>query len=65
MNTKQEIIEYIKNEMSNIYCYNCKHDQDEEGCEWCHRKNMNWHISDEKAEEMATEIIKKIMERVK
>ena len=51
--------------MSNIYCYNCKHDQDEEGCEWCHRKNMNWHISDEKAEEMATEIIKKIMERVK
>ena len=46
MSKKEELIEFIHGELDNIYCYNCKHQND---CErdWCIRKSMGWQVSDE------------------
>ena len=59
MKSKEEIIEILKREFGYIYCYNCKYEQEDsesDSCEWCHRKYMNWSISDSAAEEIAEEI---------
>lgn len=48
--TKAEKLEaYLKEELYDIYCHNCRHaDNDEnDNCDYCHRKNMYWQVSDE------------------
>ena len=44
--TKEDMIEKIKSELDNIYCYNCRHDGEDEPCEYCHRKSMQWQPSE-------------------
>ncbi len=45
--TRDEIIQKLKGELDNIYCYNCAYNGIEEPCDWCHRKYMQWKPSDE------------------
>lgn len=58
----ERIAKIIEEELCSVYCPTCAHynDFDSEGCEFCHRKYMNWQISND----AATEIAKKIMEIV-
>ena len=49
-------------ELSSIYCYNCKNDLDEDLCGDCHRKYMNWRLSESAAEEIADKIMKVVNE---
>ena len=37
--------EMLKVHLSHIYCHNCKHDNDEDICDDCHRKNIKWQPS--------------------
>lgn len=62
---KEKIIEYLMTELSSVYCYNCENDINDDKydlCEWCYRKNMNWSISSNLAENLADSILKLIKE---
>lgn len=41
----QDAIDAICDEFQYVYCHNCAHQDDEEQCEYCHRKNMYWSVS--------------------
>lgn len=45
MGKKEDLINYIHDELDYIYCYNCKH---QDNCEddMCYRKYMGWQVSD-------------------
>lgn len=55
---KEKIVEILKNELSRVYCHNCT--ADENRCEDCYRKNMNWALSDDAAQEIADKILERI-----
>ena len=53
----EKIVEMLKNNFCCVYCNSCAHDNtDDEVCEWCHRKYMNWTISDAEARMVAEKI---------
>ena len=56
---REEIVQVLKNKFSNVYCDSCAGNADFSGdyCDFCHRKYMNWGISDEYAELVADEIM--------
>ena len=56
---REEIFQVLKNKFSDVYCDSCAVNADFSGdnCDFCHRKNMNWGISDEYAELVADEIM--------
>lgn len=53
-----DVKEYIKQELSNIYCDTCANNGNDDRCDDCHRKHISWEISDQKAQRMADEITK-------
>lgn len=56
---ENEIIEFLKNEFSSVYCDTCESNDNDDGtCDYCHRKAMNWSISDYQARY----VTKRIME---
>ena len=57
MLNKQEIISILMDEVGAVYCTNCRFDMDDDHCEFCHRKYMNWQLSDEVAERIADKIL--------
>ena len=59
---KKKITKLLMDELSSIYCYNCKNDLDEDLCGDCHRKYMNWRLSESAAEEIADKIMKVVNE---
>lgn len=54
---KKKITKLLIDELSSIYCYNCKNDLNEDLCGDCHRKYMNWLLSESAAEEIADKIL--------
>lgn len=54
---KEKITKLLMDELSSIYCYNCKNDLDEDLCGDCHRKYMNWLLSESAAEEITDKIL--------
>lgn len=54
MKTKEEIINILISEFSSIYCDTCNG----KNCDDCHRKYINWSISNNFAEALAEEILK-------
>ena len=46
MSKREELTDLLHTELYNIYCYNCKNSGQEEPCDWCHRKYMQWQASD-------------------
>lgn len=59
MGKREELTEFLHGELDNIYCYNCRHQNDplpKDDCDFCHRKSMGWQVSDaviERAVEIA------------
>ncbi len=56
------VIKILVDELSMIYCDNCKNQGhyfcgDECLCDGCNHKQINWEISDEFANEIATKIL--------
>jgi hypothetical protein len=58
MKTKEEIIKILLSKFSYVYCHSCSNYNDDSRCDECHRKYMNWSISEETAEEVAELILK-------
>ena len=56
MKTIEEITEILLNEFSRVYCHNCAAD-DERCCDECHRKYMNWSLSEDSAIQIAEKIL--------
>lgn len=67
---KQQIKEILTKEFNSVYCDTCKFNKESEeywedkigywGCDDCRRKNMGWELSDDTAERLAEEILKKL-----
>lgn len=53
-----KISKILEDELCYVYCTNCKYDMDDDRCENCHRKYMNWELSEEEAIRIADKIIK-------
>lgn len=56
--SKDKIVEILKKRFGSVYCNTCKCEMDDDACDFCHRKYMNWGINDEYAEMVAEEIIR-------
>jgi hypothetical protein len=54
---KEEIVEILMDYFESVYCDSCEHD-DSGRCDECHRKAMNWGISEDYAKKIAEEILK-------
>ncbi len=54
---KEKIKDILKNELSYIYCHNCKNNGNDNVCDYCHRKSMSWEISDSCADKIADKIL--------
>ena len=57
---REKIANIIYDELSYIYCFNCRNEDDDDSCEVCYRKYMNWAIGKSTAEEIADKIIKEM-----
>ena len=59
---KEDIIKILKTNFNYVYCDTCKgnypKDCEDDYCDDCHRKMMNWGISDHFSELIAKEILK-------
>ena len=45
----KQMTEFIEISIGSVYCYNCKGNEigyDDDRCDDCHRKYMNWSISE-------------------
>ncbi len=54
-----KISEILKQELSSVYCDTCSGELDSE-CEDCHRKSMNWGISDHTANRLELKILESL-----
>lgn len=61
---KLKIIEILLDEFNDVYCYNCRGNDDFDfvGCEDCHRKSIGWSLSERSAEDIADRIINTIFQ---
>ena len=57
MKNKEEIVDILMGYFDSVYCDSCEHD-DTSRCDECHRKAMNWGISEDFAKKVAEEIVK-------
>lgn len=57
-NKKNAVSNLLFDELCNVYCYNCENQETEDGCEYCHRKDMNWRLSKKAADSLAERIDK-------
>ena len=48
----------LEEELSYVYCNNCKHGMVDDECEECHRKYQNWALSEDSAVTIAEKIVK-------
>lgn len=51
------IADILKDELCYVYCNTCKHNIEDDECEYCHRKYMYWGISESESMRIATKII--------
>ena len=59
-----KIYDILLENFSYVYCYNCENNLNEDNCEDCHRKYMNWKISHSLAREISEKIEKLVSESV-
>ena len=59
---EDKIKEIFMRKFDGVYCDSCMCESqgDTEPCDYCHRKAMNWRISEEYAEQIVKEIIEVI-----
>lgn len=53
--TKEEQVRFLEKYFSSVYCDTCRHG-DDGACYDCHRKDMNWGLSHEVAEEVVNKL---------
>lgn len=55
----KQMTEFIEINIGSVYCYNCKGNEIEyDGrCDYCHRKCMNWSISENVKNDIAEKAI--------
>jgi hypothetical protein len=51
--TNKEISDYLIIFFNRVYCDSCKNKNNENVCDECHRKNMNWGLSEQVAIDIA------------
>ena len=54
----KKAVDFLFNELSSVYCYNCRGNLDDDFCGDCHRKYMNWGIDEDTATSIVNEITK-------
>lgn len=59
---EERISELLHGELHTVYCYNCEHKDIDSICEYCHRKSMEWALSEKAADEFANRIMEIINE---
>ena len=57
MKNKEQIVELLMNSLFSVYCNTCNYVDDEDYCDYCHRKSMEWSIAPWFAEELADAIL--------
>ena len=57
MLSEEKIAEYLMDTFSSVYCGSCSYQESGEGCDECHRKYMNWGLSEAKASKIAKYIL--------
>lgn len=57
MKNKEQIVELLMNSLSSVYCNTCNYTDEEDYCDYCHRKSMNWSIAPWFAENLADAIL--------
>jgi hypothetical protein len=57
MKSKEEIAMILYDNLDSVYCNTCDSQENDEYCDECHRKAMNWAISKEFAERLAEKIL--------
>lgn len=57
---EEKIKEILENSFECVYCDTCAEYCNEDVCDYCHRKNMNWGISEDYAKIVAQKIIREI-----
>lgn len=57
MDNSEKIQKLLKYVFSHVYCDTCSSNETSEDCEYCHRKYMNWSISDNTATAVSEEIL--------
>ena len=57
MKNKEQIVELLTNSLSSVYCNTCDYADEEDYCDYCHRKSMNWSIAPWFAEALADAIL--------
>ena len=63
--TKKKKENFLKIQFDSVYCDTCKNVGDEDRCDYCHRRAMNWSISDEAVQRIITTISKTLEEQEK
>ena len=61
---KEKIAEMLYQNLGAVYCYSCEYGdfENEDMCEDCHRKYMNWALSHKAADGLAEEVMRIINE---
>lgn len=54
---KQAVMDILLKEFRSVYCDTCEGNLEEDYCEGCHRKYMNWGLSKSAASGIADEVI--------
>ena len=54
---KKDISKILVDNLNYIYCHNCANKGNELICDNCHRKAMEWELSEKAADELADKII--------
>lgn len=57
---KEALKAILLKQFSSVYCDTCGSEGTEKHCEDCHRKAMNWSMSDMCAESLAEKIIRSV-----
>ena len=57
MKNKEQIGELLRHSFSSVYCNTCDYAGEEDYCDYCHRKSMNWSIAPWFAEDLADAIL--------
>ncbi len=61
-NVKEKISKMLWQQLGGVYCFSCEYQDNEDRCEGCHRKYMNWALSQEAADGLAEAIMEIVNE---
>jgi hypothetical protein len=51
-----KVADLLVSELNYIYCHNCANQDNEDECDGCNRKSMNWELGQQTAEQIEAKI---------